>query len=166
MRRLCLAASLILAVSLNPAANAQTMTDHMMHSATGHAHSADDTRQLVALPAPMTLHMLGNMRDHLRAIEEILVALGQNDVDTAAKVAEQRLGLSSLDDHGAATMAPMMPEDMRTKGTAMHQAASRFVIAAEDAAVDDSPEKRAAVFTALGEITAACNACHMAYRIH
>lgn len=134
-------------------------------AASASAQAAGDQRQLVDMPAPMQEHMLANMRDHLVALEEILAALAEGDVERAGTVAEQRLGMSSLDDHGASHMARFMPEGMRAAGTGLHRAASRFVLAAENAAVAPGTETQQAVFKALSDVTAQCNACHTAYRI-
>lgn len=131
----------------------------------GAAPSWADDRELVDLPAPMAAHMMANMRDHLRALEDMLAALAQGDVGTAGTVAEKRLGMSSLDNHGAAHMAPLMPAPMQAIGTAMHRAASRFVTVAQDADVAASHAAQKEVFAALRDITAQCNACHAAYRI-
>ena len=65
--------------------------------------------------------------------------------------------------HGAAHMAPFMPEPMRTLGTAMHRAASRFAIKAKDAAVEGG---LAEAFGALSEVMQQCVACHSGYRVH
>ncbi len=120
------------------------------------AHS--DQRQLVKLPEPMQAHMLSNMRDHLATLNGILNALAQDDFDHAASLAEQRLGMSSLELHGASHMAPFMPAPMRAIGTRMHRAASRF---ARKAREDDA----LAAYHMLKDVTAACVACHTAYRI-
>jgi len=128
------------------------------------AAHADD-RQLVALPAPMQEHMLGNMRDHLAALDDILAALATGRVSQAAEVAEARLGMSSLGLHGASHMAPLMPQPMKDAGTAMHRAASRFALAAQAADIEQTYAAQQAVFAALHEVTAACNACHTGYRI-
>jgi len=125
-----------------------------------------DERQLVKLPEMMRGHMLANMRDHLEALDEILAALAEGRDKDAARVAEQRLGMSSLDDHGAKHLAPMMPEAMREIGTSMHQAASRFARLAETADLDPSPAGQRKVHAALQEITAACTGCHAAFRVH
>ena len=122
------------------------------------AVKADD-RELVAMPSMMQEHMLANMRDHLAAINEILGFLARDEVDDAAEVAEQRLGMSSLDDHGAAHMASMMPDAMRAIGTGMHRAASRFAIKAQEGELQPA-------LVALEEVTSACVACHSAYRVH
>ena len=124
-----------------------------------------DEREMVKLPPMMASHMLGNMRDHLVALDEILAALAEGNVGEAGRVAEGRLGMSSLELHGAHHMAPYYPEGMKAVGTAMHRAASRFVTAAEDAEVEGSPESQKKVFGALAEITQACNGCHANYRV-
>lgn len=130
------------------------------------AGAADaEERQLVELPPPMQEHMLGNMRDHLLALEEVLSALAKGDVVAAGEIAEQRIGMSSLELHGAGHMAPYMPQPMRDIGTSLHRAASRFAIAAQDADIEQSYAAQQRVFGALGDITASCNACHAAYRI-
>lgn len=123
---------------------------------------ASDTRQLVTLPAPMAEHMLSNMRDHLLALHQIQDALSRGDTDAAARIAEDRLGMVSLQSHGAEHMAPFMPEAMREVGTSMHRAASRFAIVARDAGVTGD------VRPALGALTAvsgACVGCHAGFRI-
>ena len=122
----------------------------------------DDIRVAVDLPAMMRTHMLGNMRDHLHAIQEIQSSLAAGDYDAAADVAEKRLGLSSLASHGASHMAGFMPKGMQETGTAMHQAASRFAVTAQETAVTrDLPR----ALGALSEVTAQCVACHAAYRL-
>lgn len=126
--------------------------------------SADD-RVLVKLPAQMQEHMLSNMRDHLHALDDIMAALAQGNADLAGKVAEDRLGLSSLDDHGAAHLAKFMPQGMRDIGTELHRAASRFQHAANNADIEHTFAAQQTVFDALQGITAVCNTCHDGYRI-
>lgn len=120
--------------------------------------AADDARELVRLPEMMQQHMLANMRDHLAAINDILVYLGQGETDRAAEAAETRLGMSSLESHGAGHMAKLMPAGMRESGSAMHRAASRFALVAQEG-------DTAAAYRALAGITSACVGCHAAYRI-
>lgn len=122
-----------------------------------------DKRQLVELPAPMAQHMLANMRDHLQSLVEIQKALGAGNFDVAAGVAEKRLGMSSLDAHGAAHMAAFMPKGMQDSGTQMHRAASRFALVAQEAGAGGSPLRP---MQALAAVTEQCVACHAAYRVH
>ena len=120
-----------------------------------------DTRQLVELPPMMSQHMLANMRDHLMAINTIQQALANADFDTAAEVAEKRLGMSSLATHGASHMAPYMPEEMQAIGTRMHHAASQFAVIANETAVDGNMDR---AIGGLAQVTNQCVACHNAYR--
>ncbi len=125
----------------------------------------EDTRELVNLPPMMQEHMLANMRDHLASLDQILAELADGNVDAAAKIAENRLGMSSLSLHGADHFAQFIPKEMGQIGTEMHRAASRFVIAAQDAELSPGRESQHKVYRALQEITQNCNACHQSYRI-
>lgn len=131
--------------------------------AQSHSHGAPsgDSREFVPLPEPMGSHMLSNMRDHLVALEEIQRALAGGDMVLASSIAEKRLGMSSLDSHGASHIAQFMPSGMRDAGTAMHRAASRFAIAAQDAGVSGDLK---APLSALADVTRACTGCHAGYR--
>lgn len=119
----------------------------------------DDAREYVEMPPMMREHMLGNMRDHLLTINTIINAGSQGEWDKAADLAEQRLGLSSLDDHGAKHMGKVMPKGMREAGQRMHHAATAFALKAQEGDAD-------AAWQALGKVTGACVACHAGYRIH
>jgi hypothetical protein len=118
-----------------------------------------DSRQLVKLPAMMKQHMLGNMRDHMLAIHEIQSALANNELDKAADIAEQRIGMSSLVSHNAAHMAPYMTQAMQDIGTEMHHAASRFALSAKEGDTVKS-------LGGLAAITQQCVACHAAYKLN
>ena len=124
---------------------------------------AEDSRQRVEMPSQMREHMLGNMRDHLLALETITRQLANQQYDEAAEVAEVRLGMTSMQSHGASHIAQFMPKGMSAIGTEMHHAASRFSIAAQNAAVDDGLGK---AFAALSEVMQQCVACHSGYRVH
>lgn len=116
------------------------------------------SRQFVQLPKMMQEHMMRNMRDHLSSINEILLYMGNDDLDRAAEIAENRLGMSSLESHGASHMAQYMPKGMRQAGTSMHRAASRFALKAEEG--EPLP-----AYKLLADITSSCVTCHSAYRI-
>jgi len=154
---LLLAPAAILAAALS-AAQQHSGAHHI-----GAGKPISQARELVELPAPMREHMLSNMRDHLLALHEIQKALAHNQEDNAAKIAEERLGWTSLKAHGAHELARFMPEGMRTIGSEMHRSASRFVIEAQNAGVTD--DLRPAL-EALSKVTAQCVACHAAYRLH
>lgn len=132
------------------------------HNHDASAPSALDAREFVKFPAQLVEHMMANMRDHLQSLQEIQMHLGMGHPDIAAKIAESRLGMSSLGLHGAEEVAKYMPQGMQDIGTAMHQAASRFAIAAQDAAVTGDLKP---AFTGIAEIMAQCVGCHAAYRL-
>lgn len=125
--------------------------------------ASGDARQLVALPEPMRTHTIANMRDHLLALQEIDEALGRGDFAAASRIAEQRIGMSSLEAHGAAHIAPFLPAPMQETGTRMHRAASRFAVAAQEAGA--TGDLRPALL-AKGAMLRECVACHAAYRYH
>ena len=129
------------------------------------AGQAQDARELVHLPPMMQEHMLGNMRDHLATLNEILGDVADSKYDAAAKIAEQRLGISSLSLHGAAHLAPFLPKPMQDIGTSMHRAASRLVIVLQDASITPTAEAMRDINRALYAVTSACEACHASYRI-
>ena len=137
---------------------------HDHHNAGGHSSTSNDQdkREFVRFPDALREHTLSNMRDHLLALQEIQLHLGLGHNDIAAKLAESRLGMSSLSLHGAAEVAKYMPQGMQDAGTAMHHAASRLAIVVQDAAVtgDSKP-----VFTGVADLIAQCAGCHAGYRL-
>lgn len=122
-----------------------------------------DSRTKVDLPDMMREHMLANMRDHLLALETITRNLANHQYDEAADVAEQRLGMTSMQSHGAKHLGQFMPKAMGQIGTNMHRAASRFALAAKDAELEGGLNK---AFSALSEVMQQCVACHSSYRVH
>jgi cytochrome c556 len=127
--------------------------------ASSSVYAEKDQRKFVEMPKMMQEHQLANMRDHLVAINEILLNMSNNNLDKAAEIAETRLGMSSLSTHGASHMAKVLPKEMAAIGTSMHRAASRFALKAEEG--DAIP-----AYKALQEITSACVACHAGYKTH
>ena len=122
-----------------------------------------DSRQLVEFPEMMRDHMLENMRDHLLALTEIQQHLALEAYEKAATVAENRLGMSSLDGHGASHMARFMPAAMQQIGTQMHKAASRFAIIVQEGGLEGSITK---IAEGLAGVMQQCVACHSSYRVH
>ena len=120
--------------------------------------AVEDNRTYVELPEMMQQHMMANMRDHLAALNEILKLLSNRELEKAADTAEYRLGMSSLESHGASHMAKFMPKGMREAGTKMHKAASRFALKAQEGELLPA-------YNALSDITSACVACHSGYKI-
>lgn len=122
-----------------------------------------DSRQLVEFPEMMRDHMLENMRDHLLALTKIQQHLALEEYEKAATVAENRLGMSSLDGHGASHMARFMPAAMQQIGTQMHKTASRFVIIVQEGGLEGSTTK---IAEGLAGVMQQFVACHSSYRVH
>ncbi|MDZ7663356.1 hypothetical protein [Thiohalophilus sp.] len=154
-----MAAGLLAVVML--AARAEPTHQHTMHDQHEGDAEVTDNRALVTLPQQMRIHTLANMRDHLLSLQEIQTALAEGRFDQAGEIAEQRLGMTSLESHGAHEVGQFMPEKMRQLGTEMHRAASRFAVVARDAGVEDDVKPALA---ALSRVTRSCVACHSAFR--
>ena len=122
-----------------------------------------DSRQLVEFPEMMRDHMLENMRDHLLALTKIQQHLALEEYEKAATVAENRLGMFSLDGHGASHMARFMPAAMQQIGTQMHKAASRFAIIVQESGLEGSTPK---IAEGLAGVMQQFVACHSSYRVH
>jgi hypothetical protein len=132
------------------------------HSHDMSAPSAPDAREFAKCPPMLVEQTPANMRDHLQTLQEIQLQIGLGHTDVAAKLAESRLGMSSLGLHGAAEVSKYMPQGMQDAGTAMHHAASRFAVTAQEAGATGDLKP---VFAGLAEITAQCVGCHSGYRL-
>jgi hypothetical protein len=180
MRKALLVGIPLFASILSPNASAQEhkMIDHSMHMQHMAQMEADD-RQAVDFPAPMRAHILSNMRDHLKAVSEIIAAMGANRYELAANIADSRLGVNassatgckpagakanemmSMADGMETRMAKVMPEGMRAYGQAMHTAASAFAAAATLSAKSGDGKP---ALVALAKVTDQCVACHAAFK--
>ena len=93
---------------------------------------------------------------------EIQEALSRDQFEKTGEIAERRLGMSSLELHGAHEVGQYMPKAMAAIGTEMHRAASRFAVATIDAAVAGDVKPALA---ALSDVTRQCLACHSGFRV-
>lgn len=154
--------AVLAAVSLSMASG-WAIAQHQGHgSHQGHTTAPPDSRIPVEFPKALAEHTLANMRDHLSALQEISEALSRGDTGKSAKVAEERLGMTSLRLHGAHDVAKFMPQGMQDAGTAMHRAASRFAIEAQNSGVTGDLKP---ALGALSEVMSACVGCHAGYRL-
>ena len=125
----------------------------------------EDTRTLIKLPADIETKMLINMRDHIRALDDIIHAVQAGEYENAESIAESRLGWSSLVRRGDQEVAAHWPKPMQAMADQMYDAGSNFVIVAQNASVEDTKESYKTVISALGKMTSACRNCHEAYRL-
>jgi len=121
--------------------------------------SGGDARQLVSMPDQARELMRKDMLDHLSALNEIIGYLVSNDLDTAADVAETRMGRSSMGKHRGTGMGPgrFMPLEMRNLGWGMHDAATEFSKIAKKGDLKSA-------YSAFQKVTSSCVACHFSYR--
>lgn len=150
-----------------PHAMQHGMAPHSMHppgsAPTTSKASASKTPPRIAVHFPPAAKRatLREMRAHLQALGEIQTALSRSEFELAARLAENKLGVSSM--HGDMyDSARFMPKDMREMGYAMHQSASRFALVAQDASVTGDVRPALA---ALATVTQNCVACHAAYKL-
>jgi hypothetical protein len=122
---------------------------------------AEDTRQLATLPPPAQESLRQEMLDNLVAVNEVLSLMAAGKVREAGEAAESRLGMSAMGKHRSkpfdARPGPHMPPAMHGIGMDGHKAVSEF------AAVAKSGDREKAL-ALLPNVTAACVACHAAYR--
>jgi hypothetical protein len=150
--------------SLGAVAIAQHMhpMDHAKHAEHAEHAAGTDGRTLVKFPDELRAHTIANMRDHLLAVSQIQDAMGKGAFGEAAKIAEERLGMTSLKLHGAHEVSKYMPQGMQDAGTAMHRGASRFAIEVQNSSATGDLKPALA---ALAQTTQACVACHAGYRL-
>ncbi len=117
--------------------------------------AAMDKRAPIPLTPMMAEHQKGMMRDHLAAVQEIVVGLAAEDWP-AITVAAGRLGSSPRTTMMCEHMGAGAP-GFTERGLAFHTTADRIGIAAA------AKDKGAAV-TALGDTLAACTSCHDGFR--
>ena len=100
------------------------------------------------------------MLDHLAVLNEINHYLADNDLKSAAEVAQSGMGRSLLSKYQNQDMRPgrYMPKEMREIGYELHNAAADFAMVARQGNLQKTME-------AYHRITGACVACHYSYRI-
>jgi hypothetical protein len=158
-----LGALVLLALSsLATQAQHDGMHGHDMHHSAPASAAADDTRTVVHFPPALRTDTLRNMRDHLLALQQMQEALARNELEQVARIAENRLGMSSLKAHGAHHVAGHMPPGMQQIGSAMHRSASQLANAATEASASGDLKP---VLSALATLTSQCVACHSGYRL-
>ena len=167
MKRIVVVLAAVLGMGSSGTAISADEPMHHHHAAQAEAVAADsegvkDARQLVKYPSALRIHTLTNMRDHLQTIGDIQAALAAGSFDKASDLAEERLGMSSLEMHGAHEVAKFMPKGMQDAGTAMHHTASRLALVARDASVTGDLKS---VLVALNKLNQTCVACHAQYRL-
>jgi hypothetical protein len=130
------------------------------------ATANDDPRKFVRLPPDIRAVMLADMRQHINAFDDVLLALSVGDFGSAAVFAEEQMGLGSRWLKPKSTKRSMVePWGIWVLGREFRAAASRFSVTLTGLGNDRSPEAYAAALKSLREITLRCRGCHATYRI-
>ena len=192
MPRIVMLAAIAVLFVIATAATAQNASTPM-HA--GHpAMSPADAREQLLFPTEMEAHFLGNMRDHMQTLNNILQAVSAGDLAAASRIAAERLGLDSpaaaackpSADSGTANAKPPKSADLSKMPQMMAvysmdemmalfmpepmraMGLSMHTAASEFAAVATraaaSHDTLVAV-AALSNVTQNCVACHTAYRV-
>jgi hypothetical protein len=117
-------------------------------------HDGKDTRVSLGLSVPMRRMQMAMMRDHLKAVEEIVGLIAAGRFDQASDIAHKRLGLTPE----MKRMCSMFGnKDFETMGIAFHKSADHLgdVLKTRDTA---------ASLRALHTTMQACVACHESFR--
>jgi hypothetical protein len=114
-----------------------------------------DARVAVPLLPMMANHQKENMRDHLLAVQEIIVALGGDDFAGVERAAA-RMGYSEEVAQMCTHMGAGAP-GFTERGLDFHHIADTITAAARQ-------NDRAAVVRALGSTLETCTACHAAFK--
>ena len=122
---------------------------------------AEDTRQLVKLPAPAQEALREEMQGNLVALNDVLSLIAAGKIKEAGEAAETKLGMSAMGRHRDkpfdARPGPHMPPAMHGIGIDGHKAASEFAAVAKTGDRDKA-------LVLLPNLTGACVACHFSYR--
>jgi hypothetical protein len=119
----------------------------------------NDMRTFVEMPENARKILQGDMLDHLAVLNEINRNLSENNLNSAAEVAETGMGRNLLSKYQDVNMRPgrYMPREMREIGWELHRAATRFAEVAREGNLQKTLQ-------AYQRITEACVACHYSYR--
>ena len=117
----------------------------------------EDMRQFVELPEMTKKILRQRMLSNLMALTQILGLLADDKLDSAANIAETKIGDWRIGNGSGMGPGKFMPKEMRQIGMSMHKTVDKF---AKTARAGDKEK----AYSALGDITAVCVACHSSYR--
>ncbi|MDV7338631.1 hypothetical protein RYZ26_03415 [Terasakiella sp. A23] len=148
-----------------------------------------DEREVIKIPSEIKSMFLEEMRGHLDNLNEITLAISAGDFETAAFVAQSKMGFGrpmrdvmeeqglpqdvinkTLEkmraEHGkGGGMEQFMPEEIREMGRDFHTAAENFARVARSVSTPPTADEYQRVFTALSEAIDVCSACHSSFRV-
>ncbi len=144
-----------------------------MFNNTVHAQETTDLRQFVEMPPQMKEMFLKNMRGHMEALDQIIAALADNDLNAAADIAGTTMGSASgkqrqcdedgsqqhkKTEHKKKAFGKFMPPAMKAMGRQLHISANKFAVIARQGDMGEA-------YKSLSQITATCVACHQSFQV-
>ncbi|MBE9562569.1 MAG: cytochrome c, partial [Proteobacteria bacterium] len=117
----------------------------------------EDMRQFVELPEITKNILRQRMLSNLTALTQILGLLANDELNSAADIAETKIGNWRIGNGTGMGPGKFMPKGMKQIGMSMHKTVDEFVQIARAG----NKEK---IYSALGNITSVCVACHSSYR--
>ena len=143
------------------------------------AQEAVDNRHMIKMPPQTKQVFLSKMRGHMEALDQIIAAIAEDDLNEAAEIAENTMGVVGTghgkkwecDDsdgehadkhdqsaHKKKGFGKLMPPEMKAMGMSLHKAADDF---AEVSRQGDRGE----AYKALRQISSSCVACHQSFGV-
>ncbi|MCU7834211.1 MAG: hypothetical protein KZQ83_03070 [gamma proteobacterium symbiont of Taylorina sp.] len=124
---------------------------------------ANADRQSAELPSHVSKHLMSTMRNNLESLAHITYLLADSKYAEAADMAENNLGMSSMEIHFKKFVGKYLPKGMRKISKQMHKAASDFALSARETEKDGDVNRS---FSALSQVMNQCVACHDLYRVN
>ncbi len=119
--------------------------------------TAHDGRQLVQLEVAVEWLSMVSMRDYLMTLMRITEQLARDELDTAARLAEERLGLTAAESVLITRVLEQAPEEFRSLTEDLHQTGTRLATLIRS---DD----RDGALDAMADVMQVCVTCHAQYR--
>lgn len=140
------------------------------------AQENTDPRLTVEMPPQMKQMFLKNMRGHMEALNQIIAALAENNLLSAADIAESSMGVGhgkkrQCDDnehkhnkgqkhssHKGKAFGKFMPPEMKMMGMQLHASANEFAEVARQGNMNEA-------YKALSKVSSSCVMCHRSFQV-
>ena len=142
MRRMILAAGLVVAALATPAAK------------------AEDSRTAVDLPPDVKTQFLEHMRTHMNALNDVVQLMAQGKIREAGSTARKEMAIGQGQGFGR-----YMPPEFREMGFEYHRAADDFARIASEVPEPPDAAGWSKLVDGLAKVTVRCNACHAVFQV-
>lgn len=143
------------------------------------AQESVNNRQMIEMPPQTKQVFLSKMRGHMEALDHIIAALAEDNLDKAAGIAETTMGIAAAghgkkwqcddsdddyvenrdqSEHKKTGFGKLMPAEMKAMGMMLHRSADEFADVARQG-------DRGEAYKALRQISSSCVACHQSFGV-